>query len=111
MPAPTDGAACIVRQVQTITSASAMPGKIAQAISVARRLADAGASSCAVRDGEETTDRSMAICATAQHATAIQKIASAREKGMARVENEIQTCKLHAAPARVSPYGATSRTI
>jgi hypothetical protein len=60
-----------------------MPGKMAHAISATRRAVEAGARS-AVRAGETTTDCKIASWAMKQHATAIQKIASAMRRDIAR---------------------------
>ena len=58
-----------------------MPGITAQAISAARRAADVGAT-VGDRAGDTMAERMIANWATTQHATAIQKIASANETGM-----------------------------
>ena len=69
---------CIVRHVDISTSASAMPGRTAHAISTARLAGDVSIPESVVRAGELMTERRIATWAIEQHATAIQKIASAR---------------------------------
>jgi hypothetical protein len=56
---------------------------IAQAISAIRRVRDVGALP-GTRAGEMTTECMIANCATRQHATATQKIASASEKDIGK---------------------------
>src|SRR4249919_2620046 len=77
----------MARQVNTSTTASAMPGMTAQASSPSRRVVDVGWLP-GTRAGEMTTECTIANCATTQHATATQKIASASEKGIEKSARE-----------------------
>jgi hypothetical protein len=75
-PAGVRDGACIACHVATNTAASAIPGITAHAISATRRAAEV--SRFAGRAGEMMTECMIANWATEQHATATQKIASAR---------------------------------
>ena len=85
--APAAAAACMARHVNTSTNASAMPGMTAHASSPIRRVVDVGWLP-GTRAGEMTTECTIANCATTQHATAIQKIASASEKDIEKSARE-----------------------
>src|SRR5262245_3798992 len=78
----TAWAACIARHVNRNSAASATPGSTAHAISARRRAGEVDPAASATRAGEITTERRIANWAIEQHATAIQKIASARRKDM-----------------------------
>src|SRR5690348_9242721 len=103
----------MARHVNTKTNASATPGRTAQAISTARRVAEAGACSDE-RAGDTMTDCTIATWATAQNATAIQKIASAIRSDMRRIDHERATMKASGKPrttATGSPHQTTRATI